>query len=399
VDDEMVWLAVRSLYPEQWPGFLKAMCPEDAATFRAIGSLKLDSAVIGKWVRRKGRAALADHYRRSMRLAVTASPTLLISNAAFEKAITSGRLSKGYCAGRTKRPAWCDTLPECYDDGDCRKKGYIGACGEKGVCSYTPDQAFVFSVLVADSTLYHPEQAIIATTSELFPNATVETVLAGSNRGRELLKSQAPGALPFYLFGPQVVRAHNFPQIETGLVRVRDGYAFKKGIAPCNYFPLRKRLPRRIEAFIDPVFPEAIAVAVALLADSSLAARTRIAPVFYSDPAADAPSLDEKVRREESLRWLVLDSLYKKSFAAYITYHAKNPGSSTGWFETLDIVEIDQKEFARKQKAAAGALASHWRCIASLSIKDPVSLLIDNRELVPLRNQGELSAVLDYLKQ
>jgi hypothetical protein len=399
VDDEMVWLAVRSLYPKQWPDFLEAMCPENAATFMAIRSLKLDSASIKKWVSRKGRAVLAEHYRRSMRLAVTASPTLLINNAPFDKAVTDGRLSKGYCAGRMQRPAWCDTLPQCFDDGDCAKKGFIGSCSQKGACSYAPDQAFVFSVLVADSTLYHPERAIIATTEELFPNVTVVTVASGSAKGGDMLKRYAPAALPFYIFGNEAPRAHNFSRIESGLRRLRDGYAFKNGITPCNYFLLRNRLPRRIEAFIDPVFPEAMAVAVALMADSSLAARTRVAPVFYSDPAADAPTLDEKVRREESLRWLVLDSLYNKSFAAYIAHYAKNPGSSESWFASLGVAGIDPKEFANRQQAAAGALASHWRFISSLSLKDPVGLLIGNRELIPLRNQGELQDVLEYLKQ
>jgi hypothetical protein len=399
VDDEMAWLAVRSLYPKRWPDFLAAMFSEDTAAFMAIRSLKLDSVSIKKWVSRKGRPALADHYRRSMRLGVTASPTLLINNVAFEKAVTAGRLSKAYCAGRMKRPAWCDTLPECFDDGDCRKKGFIGACGGKGACTYAPDRAFVFSVLVADSTLHHPEQAIIATTEALFPNVTVITVASGSAKGGDMMKRYAPAALPFYIFGNEALRARNFSRIESGLRPVRDGYTFKNGITPGNFFPLRKRLPGRIEAFVDPVFPDAIAVAVALLADSSLAARTRIAPVFYSDPAASAPSLDEKIRREESLRWLVLDSLYKKSFAAYIAHYAKNPGSSSGWFESLEAAGIDQKEFARTQRTAAGALASHWRFISSLSLKDPVALLIDNRELIPLSNQGELPAVLDYLKR
>jgi hypothetical protein len=398
-DDEMIWLAVRSLYPKRWPDFLAAMCSEDAAAFMAIRSLKLDSVSIKKWVSRKGRPALADHYRRSMRLGVTASPTLLINNAAFDKTVTAGRLSKRYCAGLTKRPAWCDTLPECFDDGDCRKKRFIGACSEKGACSYAPDQAFIFNVLVADSTFYHPEQAIIATTEELFPNVTVVTVASGSEKGGAMLKRYAPAALPFYIFGNEVFRAHNFSRIESGLRRVRDGYTFKNSITPCNYFPLRKMLPRRIEAFIDPVFPAALAVAVALLADSSLAARTRIAPVFYSDPAVDAPSLDEKIRREESLRWLVLDSLYQKSLAVYIAHYAKNPGSSSGWFESLGAAGIDQNEFTHTQRTAAGALASHWRIISSFFLKDPVSLLIDNRELIPLHNQAELSAVLDHLKQ
>jgi hypothetical protein len=399
VDDEMSWLAVRSLYPGRWSDFLAAICREDSATFAVIRSLNLDSVSIKKWVRAKGRAALADHYRRSMRLAVSASPTLLVNNAGFDKTITAGRLFKRYCAGLVDKPAWCDTLPECFDDFDCRKKGFIGSCGEKGACSHTPDQGFVFRVLVADSTLYHPEQAIIATTVELFPNVTVEIVRSGSARGRDLMKTHAPATLPFYLFGPRVLRAHNFSRIESGLKKIRDGYTFKNGIAPCNYFPLRKRIPGCIEAFIDPVFPEAITVAQTLLADSALAKRIKIAPVFYSDPAAEPPSLDEKLRREEALRWLVLDSLYKKSFAAYMTHYAKNPGGSASWFESLDAVGIDQREFTRTQQAAAGVLTAHWQVIKSLFLKDPVYLFIDNREMVQVRNQGELPAVLDHLKR
>jgi hypothetical protein len=399
VHDEMLWLAVRSLFPGRWISFLQAMSADSAATLAVIRMIGLDTGTLYRWIGEKGRAALSDHYRRSARLAVTASPTLFINNAVFEKEITVGRLSKLYCAGQDNKPVMCDSLPECFDDGDCRKKGFIGVCGKTGACSYEPDQAFLFSVVVADSTFSHPERTIISTTEELFPHVTVATILLASVKGRSLMKTYAPESLPFYLFDTLVYKAHNFSRIESGLKRVAKGYTFKKGVTSINYFLRRNPLKGRIAAFLDPIFPDAMGVAASLLSDSALSGRARIFPVFYSDTLSKTSTVEEVVRREEALRWLILDSLYSKKFAIYLLRYASNPGSTIGWLDAIDAAGIDAKEFASRQRAGSDMLVAHWNVLESLSLKEPISLLIDNRELILLRNRGELSAVLDHLKK
>jgi hypothetical protein len=297
-----------------------------------------------------------------------------------------------------KRPSLCDSLPACFDDGDCRKKGMVGRCSDAGACEFLADAAFPFTALVADSTLQHPEKNVIATTADLFPNAAIETVTAGSARGQSLMKTYAPAALPFYLFGAAIAKAHNFPQVESGLAKVKDGFTFRGDIVARNYFPQRRKMARSLWLFADPLFAGAEQAFALIARDSVLSPRLRVAPVMYADPAEPPAGTEEQARREEALRWLVLDSLYRNDFGAYLTGHFRNPGSSY-WFENLNGGAADLGAFTAAVKKNAGMAGAHWRRLAELGIKDPVSLVIDNRHVVVIRNEAELADVLAALRQ
>jgi hypothetical protein len=399
-DDEMSWLAVKSLYPDKWLAFLAARSAEGATTRSAVAALRLDSVRIAAWVKKQGRPTLADHYRRSMRLAVTASPTLFVNNTIFEKAIESRRLAKAWCAftkGSSAAKMSCDSLPECFDDADCRKKGMVGACLPAGRCGFTPDAPFTFTALVADSTLQHPEKTVIATTEELFPNAAIQTVTMNSPAGRSMMQAYAPLSLPYYLFGGGVAHAHNYSRVESGLVRVKDGFTFKNGIAAKNYFPRREKSPQSAALLVDPLFPDAALAIGAVLADSLLKRTVRIFPVIYADPNEAALSVEEKLRREEALRWLVFDAAYRDAFAAYLARWSRDPGSSY-WFVNLGPSGINVDVFVKQITAQAALLSGHWRLLDELGNKEPISLLLENRQLIVVKNETELNAVLTAIR-
>lgn len=389
-DDEMVWLGVQAVYPELWLPFLAGMSRDGATTAGIIRTLGMNATLIERWVKRKGKKSLADHYRRSMRLTVTASPTLFINNARYDKPIESRRLAKARCVLLTKKPAFCDSFPACFDDGDCTKKGYIGRCDSTGSCTFLPDQAFVFSVLVAGSTLRHPENAVIATTEELFPNVTIDLATIGSPKGRLLIEKYAPVSLPFYLFGHPVAKAYHFGRIESGIVKVPGGYIFKDGITPKNYYINRVHKDGSFALYLDPVFPDVTTVLPMVLKEPAIKKKVKIVPLVYRDPAKDPVTIEEKVRREESLRWLVLDSLFKDRYAAYLKRYVRNPGSSSWWYNNLRETGVDERAFMKALQKHDGLLLPHWKDIQSLDIKGPISLLIDNRQLVRLRGEAEL---------
>jgi hypothetical protein len=398
--DEMRWLAVKALYPGRWLSFLEKRAIRGATTESVVSSMGLDSAAIGAWVRASGRQAIAGHYRRAMRLAITASPTLVVNNAAFDRPVESRRLAKMQCMRSmflregTKKYGICDSLPACFDDDECRSKGMIGRCLPVGKCAFTPDAKFPFVALVADSTVQHPEQAVIATTAELFPNADITTVTAGSAKGRTMVKTHRPAALPFYLFGDGIVRAHHYPRVESGLTRAAGGFTFKDGVTPKNYFPQRPRIAGAASLFIDPLFPGAVKALSTLFTDTLLAKRVRIVPVFYADPRDKAAVIDEKVRREEALRWLVLDSLHHGAFPQYLAHFIKDPGSSY-WFINLSASGIAQDIFIKEIQAGASRLDDHWRLLNAVCINSPITLLLENRQTVVLRSESELAEMVE----
>jgi len=400
LNDEMAWLAVKALYPDRWLVFLAERGKQGATTGSVVSMMRLDSASIAAWVRASGRTTIAGHYRRAMRLAISASPTLFVNNAAFEKAIESRRLVKEQCVrGRDTLPgaALCDSLPECFDDGECRKKGMIGRCLSSGKCVFFPDAPFAFTALIADSTIRHPESTVIATTGELFPNAAIEAATLTSAKGRTMMKKYGPSSLPFYLFGDGIAGAHNYPRVESGLKKISGGYTFKDGITTKNYFPHRQKTAGAAMLFIDPLFPGAGQAIRTIFADTLLSEEVRLLPVIYADPRTTAATIDEKIRREEALRWLVMDTLYRGNYARYLSHFIEDPGSSY-WFINLSGSGIAQDIFITQIKSQAARLSDHWRLVDTLGIKDPITLLIENRQTVVIQNETELSEVFAFIK-
>jgi len=395
LNDEMAWLAVKALYPDRWLMFLAERGKQGATTGSVVSMMRLDSASIAAWVRASGRTTIAGHYRRSMRLAISASPTLFVNNEAFEKPVESRRLVKEQCI--RGRDTLCGSLPECFDDGECRKKGMIGRCLSSGKCDFFPDAPFAFVALIADSTIRHPESTVIATTGELFPNAAIETATLTSAKGRTMMKTYGPASLPFYLFGDGIAGAHHYSRVESGLKKISGGYTFKDGITPKNYFPRRPKTAGAAMLFIDPLFPDAVQVIKTLCADTLLVKKVRVLPVIYTDPRTPAATVDEKIRREEALRWLVMDTLYRGKYARYLSHFIEDPGSSY-WFINLRKSGIAQDIFITQIKSLAARLSDHWRLVDTLGINNPITLLIENRQTVVIRNGTELADVFALLK-
>ncbi len=396
--DEMTWLAVQALYPDKWPAFLSQRSMLQATTGNAVAALGLNTSALNRWAEEKGHTALADHYRRSMRLGVSASPTLYINNVPFTKTILGKRLAKDRCANLGETSPRCNSLPECFEDVDCRKPGAVGRCMPQGRCEFRQDAPFSFTALIADSALGNPESTIIATTGELFPNATIRTLSMHSAEGRRLLKEYALSSLPFYFFGPGVTAAINFSRIESGLVKTGDGFSFRDGITPKNYFLNQPEKAGSIFFFIDPLFPDAVAAMVRVLDDSLLSGRVRFLPIFYGDPGTEVPAIDEKVRREEGLRWLVMDSLHRGHFAHYLRGYAGNPGTSN-WFLNLEGTGIVADSLYREGEWNPKMLAAHFDLLERLGVKDPMAVLIDNRRFMAIKNETDLTAVLNVLQR
>ncbi len=391
VRDEMLWLAVKELYPDKWVKFIELCSEELLNSSVAVADLGLDKDKIEKWINAKGRSELAYHYTRSKRLNINASPTLLINNSPYKGQISKLRLGKIECAQKSDGPAFCDSLPQCIDDSDCRQTGKIGRC-VSGNCEFRDAVPFVFSVLVADPVLQHPESEMIATTRELFPGATIDVVTFDSKKGKELIKEFNPQALPFYVFGKEVKLTHNFSSVESGLLEKSGGLIFKDGIARRNYYHLRKQEKGSMVLFVDPFFPEISAVLNAVFDDSM--PEIRLKPVFYSEPTGEKiVGTEERFRQEESKRWLLIDRMSKEKFRGYLKEYVENPGSSY-WFSFCRKAGLDPDTIAAWALRDSFSLEEQWKLLRNLSIKEPLVLFLNNREIVTAGSLQELKSVL-----
>jgi hypothetical protein len=165
------------------------------------------------------------------------------------------------CGTAEAKTAYCDSLPECLSDADCKKIGKLGKCAEKkgarAKCEYRDALRFTLTVVSPDSALFHPEYGVIAGITDDFPGVVVDSVRASSERGKKLISDYAPAFLPFFIFDKAVMNAPNYKSIETGLYSVKDRLLFKPGMVKPSYFYKRKLIPKSCILYVDPIFPGA----------------------------------------------------------------------------------------------------------------------------------------------
>ena len=394
--DEMLWLAVEANYPAKWRAFIADRASSDLPSDSAAKKLGMNLALLKQWIGDKGKNELLSHYLRSQRIGITASPTLLLNNASVDVEITKPRLGKVLCDKLPKSSAYCDSVPECIDNSDCRKKGKVGTCvGEKTAarCVFKDAVRFTFTVLTHDSILTRPQQEIIATTNELFEGAVIETLTVASPRGKELLGRFAPRALPLYLFDTKVAGADNFDKIESGVERSGDHYTFKEGFVKKAYFYKRKLEPGGCDVYIDPVFAgakDALAIALA----KRTGRQPRIFPLLSATPETDSVSGEDRLNREEAQRWVVLSSKYPASYRRYLESSMKSKEASY-WFLSLKDLGIGVEAFVKNIRNDTGALLQVWRQQTELGISGPVEIVLNNREVVRIKSPKELGELLD----
>lgn len=377
VRDEQTWLAVQALYPDMWPEFLRLVALQGVSTKSAVDDMGLDSAALGRWVERSGERELRTHYARSTRLGVDASPTLLVRNTPVQHRITAERLAWGAC--REVDNTYCDSLPECLEDSDCRREGKIGECSKRDGerrCVFHDAVDFAFIVVAGRKDATIGEREAVATTRELFPGAKIERVQHSSLRGRKLLSRVPVDALPLFLFEKKVATARNFGKIESGLVERGGFFTFRQGIMRPTYYHRRPLKRGATQVFLDP-FATGAREALRKVLHST----TTIIPVIYEDPAEPASSSEERLRREEAQRWLVLARKHPRKFRGYLTAYTENTATSY-WFRALRDLDIAVDVFVEDVESDTSSLADLWARLNLLDIREPVAVLKDNRELL-----------------
>jgi len=405
INDELLWLAVGDLYPDQWLQFLRNRSAlPSAETGSVIRSMGLDYSKITAWVAKKGMDKLRMNYTRSMRMGVNASPTMLVNNTVLQQEPTAVRLSKIICARMSRPSAACDSLPECISDDDCTKPGAIGSCvakgGRRAACEFKDALRFTLTIVTPDSGVFHPEFDVVAGVRNDFPGVVIDTLKAGSAQGKKLIGEYAPQFLPLFLFDKAMESAPNFSSFSQGLVPVKSKFVFKQGMFKPSYFYKRGVLPGTIRLYVDPLFSGA-ADAIRIARQPLPQGRNltvSVMPDFYEKPDSAGLSPEEALRQEEALRWLVLQKFYPDRFGPYLSLFCARKTMSY-WFTDCQKLGIDVDAFVKKVQAEGQAsLHVYWGELSPLGMKGPVEVLINNREVAAVKSPKELADLLQKFR-
>jgi hypothetical protein len=403
--DEKMWLAVKALYPFRYHEFLFLKSASSEHTEKIFEEMGLDAAKIRRWAEERGSGELRQHYIRSMRLNISASPTLMVNNNVYEKPIGVGRLVREECRAAETEPPFCGDYPECFEDGDCQAKGKLGKCvtGEgseqRAACEFRDDAVFKLTVLTADTTMDSPERQPLERIAELMPGARVSVVKFSSDEGKRIMAKYAPSALPFFHFEQNAANAYLFASIQEMLEACpapdgkTDGFTFKKGVVRANMFPQREEKPGTIELYADPLMPDIGKVIAALNIKHDAAKRVTLKPLILRDPRESGPPAQDKLRSEEALRWLVISNEFPQKYRQYLNLYAADPVSSY-WFNWLPRIGIKRNKFLRRIDANRQKIGHYWESLSEISSGEPVIIMINNRIKVQVPNEKELERVL-----
>jgi len=403
--DEKMWLAVQALYPFRYHEFLFLKSASSAApTEKLLDEMGLDIGKIRKWAEERGNDELRQHYIRSMRLNISASPALFINNNPYEKPLSGGRLVREECRAVDSAPDFCAQYPECFEDGDCAAKGKIGKCvsgedSKRAVCEFRDDAVFKLTVLVADTAYDSPERQPLDRVLEVLPGARVSVVKFSSSEGQKVMAKYAPPALPFFHFEQGAANAQHFASMQEIFEGCRtsdgksDGFTFKKGIVRENFFPAREEKPGTIELYADPLLPDIGKVIAAMSANNDIAKRVVLKPLLMRDPRERGLPAQDKLRSEEALRWLVLSSEFPKKYRQYLEIYAENSISSY-WFNWLHRIGVNRNRFLRRIDANQPKIGKYWESLADITSGEPVMIMLNNRIKVYVSSEKELERVL-----
>lgn len=255
INDELLWLYVKNNYDKFWDIFISLVSSGEFTTEEAISELNIDTLKFPQWKKMFGNNILRSHYYRSNKLHINASPTLYLNNKPFEGEVNSNFIRAKECFKEKKEILKCDSLPECFDNNDCYKDGYHGACHRDssnwGKCEYVKGEVFDFIILTSNDLIFKVDDDIINTTKSMFPAAKINKLTSKDKRFKNLINKFEVKALPFAIFSSEVQKSISFKDIEEGIVNKFDSFIFKENYVPGTLLFNRKKVSDNIKIFID----------------------------------------------------------------------------------------------------------------------------------------------------
>jgi hypothetical protein len=171
------------------------------------------------------------------------------------------------------------------------------------------------------------------------------------------------------------------------------GYRLKKGAVKENYFPLRAEKPGAIEIYADPLISDIGRVINLFISNPELSKRVVLRPIIAKDPRTANLSIQERVRNEEALRWIVIANEFPKKYHAYLEAYGEETASSY-WFRWLRKIGINQNRFLKRIDVNRPKLAAYWDDLSEVSEGEPVMVLINNRLKITPSGEMDLVRVL-----
>lgn len=318
------------------------------------------------------------------------------------------------------RPEVCRTVPVCFNDVNCRRRGFVGRCLEAGTaqarCDYSQKAVRVPTVvLVERGAIYDNHERILETLLNWLPGLEWRVLDPGEGEGKDLAERVRPERYPAVFLDPAAKTEIEFEKNLGDVMEMHVGWLVLKPTASgANRIVARPRKLGQADLFVSRFSrtgQEAVDVALRPRIGQA-APDLRIHDALYWQESVQPGG---KVKRELASRNGVAElqeaaivaavrEVAPDKVAAYLSERGKRRGSLF-WDRALEAAGVDVQSVralvegqgeAGFSDAVLKSLRAEADLLAELKAAGEVVLLAENCEIVPVRSREELA---DYLER
>ncbi|MCX7804943.1 MAG: hypothetical protein N3A38_07100 [Planctomycetota bacterium] len=418
LEEAKVQLAIARHYPEKFFEYLKWRAANMDRPWKegvqAIGAIA--ARIRGVVETGEGLELLEEQALLTERRQVSAAPTVFVQNRLYDGPLEKLRILREICAAMSApKPSECNTVPSCFSDRDCFRRGFVGRCANAGQpnaeCIYSPAVPVRTAVLRDFGAVYSNHERIVESLYTFLPGLQPCDVDAGSDEGRRLLVEYAPPRLPAYLLAPEAEKEKSFFEIQSGCRRTKDRLVFSGAAAAGSHqIAGRERIRGRADLFVAPLSKrgsEALAACLDYIAGMKRPPDLRFHYVLYRTEKGETAAPGGLAEVEEAARGLAVSLKAPDRFVEYLRRRNERPGSGY-WDVPLAVMGLDPAEIramAEDDPARGKRIHPDVRrlmdaeadLLRAIDAGGEIVLLGENCEVLPVPNRGALADFLEII--
>jgi len=153
-------------------------------------------------------ALLIADEKLSLTRRIAGTPTLIIANRMYDQPADRPQILRALCSVlQAPKPTLCASVPACFFDAQCRKRGTIGRCLDAGTAAARCDNSqpavkVPATVIVDKDALFDNSERILEAMVADLPGLDYRVIDKNSDEGRALIAKLRITHLPAYVLDP-----------------------------------------------------------------------------------------------------------------------------------------------------------------------------------------------------
>ncbi len=355
----------------------------------------------------EGKRLLEHNIQHAKQLRIHSTPNVFINHKPYKERLEEVAVSKYICGiiSDKKDVAACKSLPECLIDDDCYRKGMLGSCKTDkdghAKCSYRA-AAHIPLIIVQSKMTMAGDTDIYKQLERVFPGIETEYIDAASPKGKRIISEYKIERLPAYIFSTALLKAKNIAEIKVNLKQVKNRLILSPSVTRSHTYIKRPYQPGKLAFLFSPLSMQSnkvLADIYEILDEKKAAVDFSLYYMIRFDGNGQLVAPNGQAELEEASRQMVIKIKYPKKFRQYLKIKNKKLDSSY-WEEPFIELGLDP-EIIKKMAASASAeavLIEQAMNLEGLDIAPVPLFLVNNQELVELRNRQQFNQLLDKLK-